>query len=150
MHVIEPSRRNGAGPKASAGFTFVEIMVALAILALGMAGVYRVLLMAMQSRQAAQYHYTAAIIANNRVEFAKNLPLGNMGLLVESWVAVDELGLTDINGDFRRSTTIENTLHGDPDLTRIAVTVWSPTFIRSATNRLSVTVSTILTTYNSP
>jgi len=139
------SRRSGRS-----GFTFVEVVVAMFILAIGMVGVYRVMLMAMQSRQAAQFHYTAAVIANNRIEFAKNLPFGFLGLLVETDVAVDDLGIIDASGNYRRSTVLETPYLGDPDLARVAVTVQSPQFIRSRTDRLAVTVSTILTTYNSP
>lgn len=152
MDVTEESPMKTGRPRRSgrSGFTFVEMVVAMFILAIGMAGVYRVLQMAMQSRQAAQFHYTAAVIANNRIEFAKNLPFGFLGLLVESGVAVDDLGIIDASGNYRRSTVLEPSYLGDPDLARIAVTVNSPTFIRVQTNRLAVTVSTILTTYNSP
>ena len=137
--------------RARNGYTFLEIVVAMAILAIALAGVYRVMSVSMQTRQVAQNHYVATVMANNRIERAKNLTYDNLLLLAETKRAVDELGAADVNGRYLRTTEIEPTWGGESNLTRVTVTVLPPLPNRAAAGGGDpVSVSTLLTTYLEP
>ncbi len=129
----------------SSGYTLMEVVVAMAILGITLAGVYRVMTVSMQTRQVALNHYVATVMANNQIERAKNLAFGNLSLLVEDARAVDELGTTDANGRYRRTTIIEPNWGGESNLTRIAVTVLPPAPNRSSSAGTDpVSVSTLI------
>lgn len=145
-------RRNGRRPIAGrAGFTFVESVAALAILGMVMAGVCRVLISSARTRWAAHNMYVAVIIANNRIERAKNMSADELGLLAERETPVDALGAPDPDGPFTRTTSITRGHRGDARVTRIDVTVHAPPlrFLRNAP-RPSESVSTLLTEYLDP
>ncbi len=139
------------GPCADRGYTFIEIVVAMAILAVAMAGVYRVMTVSMRVRQASQNHYVATVMANNRIERAKNLTFGNLVLLEEQDHLVDELGTPDLAGRYLRTTEIEPNYGGETNVTRITVTVVPPSPNRRSDEGIPpVSVSTLLTTYLEP
>ena len=138
-------------PSRVHGYTFIEIVVAMAILALAMAGIYRVMTVSMQARQVSQNHYVATVMANNRIERAKNLTYGNLSLLEETDRPVDELGAPDLAGRYLRTTEIEPDYGGETNVTRVTVTVVPPSPNRRSDEGLPpVSVSTLLTTYLEP
>ncbi|MDZ4199262.1 MAG: prepilin-type N-terminal cleavage/methylation domain-containing protein [Kiritimatiellia bacterium] len=142
-------RRDGLS--ARRGFTFLETIAAMAILGLALTGFYRVLIQSARTRQAAHHHYVAVIIANNRIERAKNLRFEDLPLLAESQVAVDQLGSPDTAGTFLRSTVVAPNQGGDPRVTRLTVTVRAPSMRRDGSGtRPSESVSTLLTEYLVP
>jgi type II secretion system protein I len=137
-------------PVPADGFTFIEIVVAMAILALAMAGTFRMMSVSMQTRQVAQNHYVATVMANNRIERAKNLAFGELSLLAETEVAVDSLGTPDPDGRYLRSTLIQPNFDSQTNLTRITVTIVPPAPNRRTDEGLApVSVSTLLTVYQS-
>ena len=130
---------------ASGGYSLLEVVVALAILGISLAGIYKVMTVSMQTRQVALNHYVATVMANNQIERAKNLAFGNLSLLAEDELRVDELGTTDANGRYLRSTTIEPVWGGESNLTRITVTILPPApNQRSAAGNDPVSVSTLI------
>ena len=156
MHAIQPIRPKGHGTDRPAirnpsGYTYIEIVVALAILAVAMAGIYRVMIVSMETRQVSQNHYVGTIMANNQIERAKNLMFGDLTSLAEVARPVDELGASDSEGRYRRTTLIEPSWGGQSNLTRITVTVLPPAPNRSAASGADpVSVSTILYPYLDP
>ncbi len=135
----------------STGFTLVEVVVALAILGIAMLGAYSVVTMSTQTRENAHNHYVATVIANNRIERAKNLTFDGISALAEDRIAVNELGAPDAEGAYRRTTRIDTSWDGDPMVTRIAVEVEVPQLLRNPTRSPdSVLVSTLLTDYLEP
>ena len=134
-----------------AGFTFLEIVGAMTILAIALAGIFRVMSVSMQTRQVSQNHYVATVMANNRIERAKNLTFANLSMLAENERPVDELGTPHPNGRYLRSTIIEPSWGGETNLTRITVTIVPPSPNRRSSDGLApVSISTLLTTYNEP
>ncbi|MFN2352364.1 MAG: prepilin-type N-terminal cleavage/methylation domain-containing protein, partial [Kiritimatiellia bacterium] len=73
--------------RRTGGFTLVEVMVAGAIFLLFCAGFFSVYLAAMSTQRAAVNHYRALCLARNRVQRARTMPYGSLGLLVEADVA---------------------------------------------------------------
>jgi len=130
----------------------MEIMVASLILALAMGGFYQVISMTSRTRKKAYNQYIAVVMANNRIERAKNMRMADLPMLAETDTTVDPLGVPDPNGTFVRSTQILPNQNGDARLTRIIVTVQPPLFSRGPVldPRPSETVSTLLTEYLEP
>ncbi len=140
-----PPLQRHAHLASSRGYTLVEVVVAMAILAIALAGIYRVMTVSMQTRQVALNHYVATVMANNQIERAKNLAFGNLSLLIEHERAVDELGTTDANGRYLRTTLIEPVWGGESNLTRITVTILPPAPNRSSSaGNDPVSVSTLI------
>ncbi len=131
------------------GFTFVEVVVAMGLLALVLAGCFGLMMATMRVRQASHDYYAAIMIANNRLERAKTVTFDNIPLLAESEVNVDEVGTPTVEGTFMRSTEIETGWAGDARLTRVTVTVSPPMRGRSGT-RTEASVSTLITEYLEP
>jgi prepilin-type N-terminal cleavage/methylation domain-containing protein len=132
------------------GFTLVEVMIAVGLLGMTIAGFYAVLTASTRTRIMAHNRYVAVTIANNRIERAKHMRIDELPLLVESGTLVNALGSPNPDGPFVRSTTINPSQNGDPRLTRITVSVQAPRVRRGTTTGLTETVSTLLTEYLDP
>lgn len=144
MH-SSPHIRQKRLPPGSGGYSLLEVVVALAILGISLAGIYKVMTVSMQTRQVALNHYVATVMANNQIERAKNLAFGNLSLLAEDELRVDELGTTDATGRYLRTTTIEPVWGGESNLTRITVTILPPSpNRRSSEGNDPVSVSTLI------
>jgi hypothetical protein len=130
--------------------TYVEVMLALTILGVVMVGSYRAIISLVRLRKSAHNHYVAVVMANNRVERAKNASFSDLPLLAEDRVPVNELGAPDSNGPFHRSTVITTGHGGDARLTRVVVTVEVPLLSRRDGQRPAESVSTLLTEYIEP
>ena len=107
--------------KQQQGMTLVEVVLALVVLSLVMAGSYLLVSRAAATSRAARDHYVAAVIAKDRLERARNFAYDDLHLLAEDDVVVDDTGLPDPEGNFRR-TTIVNTNYAS-GLTKIEVIV---------------------------
>jgi prepilin-type N-terminal cleavage/methylation domain-containing protein len=127
-----------------AGMTLVEVMVALALLGIGLAGGYYAISAAMQARRFAHDHYIAALIANNQVERAKNLPFVQLILLSENNFRVDDLGQASQDGRYYRSTTITTPWNANTNLAQVSVSVRVPHPRLQASDGGTTTVATLL------
>lgn len=132
------------------GLTLVEVLIAVGLLGMMMAGFYAVISASTRTRIMAHNQYVAVTIANNRIERAKHMRIEELPLLVESGTPVNNLGSPDPDGPFKRTTTITPNQNGDPLVTRISVTVQAPRVRRGTTTGLTETVSTLLTEYLEP
>ena len=131
------------------GFTLAEVLVALFLLAFVMAGVYRTMTMSARLRTTAHRHYLAVIVANNRIERAKNVGFGELPFLAEDGVRVNDQGVPDAEGQFRRTTEVRMEHGGNPRLAWMRVTVELPSARRGA-DRVSESVTSLLTEYVEP
>ncbi len=91
---------------AQAGFTLTEVMVAVLVLALFIIGCYTAVTGALWMNQTARDHYVAVQLANARLERARNIQYASLSQLVENNVVIDAMGTPSLNGQFRRTTTI--------------------------------------------
>lgn len=124
--------------------TLVEVVVALALLGIGLAGAYYAITAAMQARRFAHDHYTAALIANNQIERAKNLPFVQLILLNENGVRVDEIGQSSAEGRFYRTTAITTPWNGNSNVAQVQVSVRVPHPRSQASGSGTSTVATLL------
>jgi prepilin-type N-terminal cleavage/methylation domain-containing protein len=102
------------------GFTLIEGMIAIMVMAIVMGGVYALVVQAAQMSRKARDHYVAVNICKNRIERAKNFQYSDLRFLAESVIVVDENGNPTTSGNFRR-TTVVNTNYGG-GLTQVTVT----------------------------
>ncbi len=103
------------------GFTLVEVMVALVLVVLVLAGAYGLVVQAEMLSTVARNHYVAIAIGKNRLERARNFQYASLSLLTESDVQVDDNGAPDTTGRFKRTTAV-NTNYA-AGLTEVVVTV---------------------------
>ena len=129
------------------GFTLTEVMISMLLLGLVMGGFFQVANISRRTRRQAQNHYTAVIIANNRIERAKHIDLADLVMLEEIETQINELGVSDPDGAFLRTTVIEPNYDDDPLLTRVTVMVSPPSTAWGSEARSTEIVSTILTEY---
>lgn len=126
--------------------TLVEVLVALSLLVIGLAGGYTAVSASMKNRQFAQNYYVGTLLANNQIERAKNLPFAQLTLLRESNVAVDNEGSVDSGGRYRRSTKIITSHAGNPKLCMVEVSVAVPLPLQN--KFMTSTVSTVIADLN--
>jgi len=89
-----------------AGTTFVESMIAIALLAVFMTGTCKLLVSQRKILDMARNHYTAANIAKNRMELVRTLDFDQILELNETAIRVDGKGIPSTQGHFQRATTI--------------------------------------------
>ena len=104
------------------GTSLIETLIALMTVSLGLASAYPLVTQAGFAVRRGRDHYVATTIALATLERARNFDLGLLSLLAESGRLVDDQGLPDDNGQFRRTVTV---LPDEPadGLTQVVVTV---------------------------
>lgn len=131
------------------GFTLIETVIAVMILALVMGGAYQSVCATARLSQKARLHYIAMHIANNRLERARNYAFYNLPLMADSNYVVNVQGAPDDKGEFRRTTIVTTNVAGN--LTKLEVKVQIKDFKAPGTNWWAKneyeSVSTYLTTY---
>ncbi|MEI6892559.1 MAG: prepilin-type N-terminal cleavage/methylation domain-containing protein [Pontiella sp.] len=99
----EPSNK-----KNCAGVSLVEVLVALSLFALFIAGASKALLSNRALADLTREHYTAANIAKNRIELARTFEFDSLSKFAEAPQLVDISGesLSGDSGRYRRTTVI--------------------------------------------
>jgi len=141
--------RKGIGEKRGrAGMTLVEAVVALALLGVVALGAYRLIVVGLQLNRMARLHHQAIVLANSRLERARNFRYEDLGLIVENATLLNAAGTTDEEGAFRRSTAV-NTNYA-AGLSRVQVTVEIRDPRTGSFAGETETVSTLMTKYLEP
>ena len=118
--LLSVGKKDAARGMMNSGMTVVETLVALTIFALFTTGACKLLMSHRQVSDMARAHYTAINIAKNRLELVRTFDFDQVDEFIESNVIVDESGLPDVNGYYRRSTEIDNV---SSNLLELTVTV---------------------------
>jgi len=106
--------------KSCAGIVMVEALISLVLFAIFITGGCKLLLAHRQVTDMARAHYAAANIAKNHLELIRSFDYSQRGDFAETDVLVNEAGLTDNNGKFRRHTVYSSV---SSNIIEIAVTV---------------------------
>ena len=96
----------GKNSQKIAGMTLVEVVIAVSIFSMCMAGVCSLILQSRRVSNRARAHYVAINIAKNRLEMARTYDYSLLDLFIESNIVVDKNGILVNDGDFRRTTTV--------------------------------------------
>jgi type II secretory pathway pseudopilin PulG len=104
------------------GFGTVETMIALMVVAIGLASASPVITQASHAIRLGRDHYVATTIALATLEQARNLDVGLLPLLATTQRVVNDQGTPTSNGRFRRSVAV---LPNVPSagMTQVTVTV---------------------------
>lgn len=116
--------------KGCRGFTILEVLVSLTLVAMVMAGAYLLITQTAQLSRAARDKYVAVTLCKNRLERARNFDYQDLHLMDEPGLVVNDNGAPYPRGMFRRITLV-NTNYVPPvvstnyagGLTEVTVTV---------------------------
>lgn len=101
------------------GFTLVEAVISLVLIALVLGGSYALVSQSTRGIYAARNHYVAVNISRARIERIRNFTYDQIITLTETNVVVDDSGVPASEGYFRR-TTLVNTNY-QAGLTKVEV-----------------------------
>jgi prepilin-type N-terminal cleavage/methylation domain-containing protein len=90
------------------GFTLVETMTALLIMAMAVAGLCSLALTSKQILDTSRDHYVAVNLAKNRIERVKTFAFDELDLFGEAGTRLDSAGAPDPNGFYSRATSVTN------------------------------------------
>jgi prepilin-type N-terminal cleavage/methylation domain-containing protein len=127
---------------AQDGFTLVEVMVAVVVLAIFMIGCFLAVTGALWMNQSARDHYVAVQLANARLERARNIQYASLAQLVENQVVMDANSTPNPNGQYRRTTTV-NANYGS-NLTEFVIQVDIRNRKTSQFDSVNETLATVL------
>ncbi len=98
-----PEKNNRSG---NAGFTVTEVVVASALLIIGVAGIFSAAISSIRTQYTASSLYRATCLARNRVQRGLALPFDSLPTLDSDNVYVDQEGNANANGPYIRTTTV--------------------------------------------
>ena len=135
-------------PVRRGGFTIVETVISIVMLMMVMAGAYKIITTTASLNRVVRNHYVAANLAKNRLERARNFPYADLSMLAESQVVVNDNGVPNTDGRFRRTTAV-NTNHA-VGVTAITVTVDIKNLRSGIFGTESEDISSLFTEYLTP
>ena len=108
--------------KYAEGMTLIEVVIAIAILALFTLGAAKLITSVRGNISIAREHNQAINLARNRIERARAVPFSSLWLLAETnGPRLNSYGLNDVDGAFKRNTAISTVTNG---LAEVTVEVW--------------------------
>jgi len=107
--------------RRQAGFTLVEVVIAVTLIVVVLAGAYNLIIHAARVSRMARNHYIAVNLAKNHIERARNFRYADLYMMEESNLVMDENGGPANDGRFRRTTTVVSDV--EPGLTSVNVAV---------------------------
>lgn len=121
--------------KSNKGITIIECIVASVLMLLALGGILSLFMQNIKAGKMVDYSYISANLAKNRIERVREIRreqgLSVLPSLSEENVYLDRNGAPSPNGDFRRTTIIDNTY--GVNLVKVTVKVdyrimgiWSP------------------------
>jgi type II secretory pathway pseudopilin PulG len=102
LSLVKPAPRQ----RKREGIVIVEMLVALVVFAIFVAGACKLLVSHRQMSDMARAHYTAVNIAKNRLELVRSFEFGQVDGFLEDKVEVDASGAPAELADYRRSTSV--------------------------------------------
>lgn len=115
--------KRGANKQATQGFTLVEIAVGVAVFSLTFWSIVLLSFHTLERSKKANQELIATHIAKSRLEQLYNMDYDSLPTMVETNAVVNEVGTSNANGQFRRTTTVTTNFDGRDDLTQVSVSV---------------------------
>ncbi len=107
--------------------SLVELIVSFSLIALIGGNIIALLVENMKAGQMSDYNYAAVNIAKSRIDRLRQLRRDKgfdyLNTAAETDVTVNRNGLPDDKGEFVRSTSVTINFEGNPNLTKVEVTV---------------------------
>lgn len=134
--------------KRKDGVTLVETLFSAAILVLVVAGVLLIFVRTVDISKRIDKEYIATNLAKSRVERARTIKatrgFDSLAGLGETDTIVDTVGVPDLNGEFKRSTTVTTNYNGNSRLTKMDVTIVYK-YRTEWKDSIPITMTTVLT-----
>ena len=109
--------------KNSRGLTLVETMMAIFLFGVVLVGMLDVCAQSMLMGKRSDLSYKAYNLAKSHLETLKTMSFGSLSSAAETDTILDGGGTPDINGDFKRNTSVNTNYNSDSHLTEVTVTV---------------------------
>lgn len=97
-----------AAKQRCAGTSIIEVMIALVVFATFAVGTCKLLISQRKVLDMARDHYVAANLAKSRMELARTFEFEQLPELAEEKILLDESGIPNVHGNYRRTTKITN------------------------------------------
>jgi prepilin-type N-terminal cleavage/methylation domain-containing protein len=91
---------------ANAGFTITEVLIASALLVVGVSAIFPAAISAIRTQHMSSNLYHATCLARNRVQRGLALPFDTLPALASDADSVDQDGNANANGPYLRTTTL--------------------------------------------
>ena len=101
-----PQPREKSRRLANAGFTITEVVVASALLIIGVAAIFPAAISAIRTQHMASNLYRATCLARNRIQRGLAFPFDTLPTLAADGDLVDQDGNATANGPYRRTTKL--------------------------------------------
>jgi prepilin-type N-terminal cleavage/methylation domain-containing protein len=105
------------------GLTLVETMIAILLFGVALVGMLDVCAQSILMGKRSALSYAAYNMAKNRLETLRTQSFGSLNTAAETDTILDDNGVPDTNGNFKRNTTVTTSYNGDSQLTEVTVTV---------------------------
>lgn len=130
------------------GISLTEVLVATALIAIAVGGIVSVLAQSVGLGKSSDYTYVATSLAKNRIERIKQIKKDSgyafLYETAEPGTLLNRNGISDQNGDFKRTTIIDSAYA--PDLTKVTVKVSYK--VRNEFIDQPVEIVTLMSSYN--
>jgi prepilin-type N-terminal cleavage/methylation domain-containing protein len=107
--------------KGTEGFTLMEVVISIALMAIIMTSVVGVMVKGRQASASADYVYTAYNIAKNHIETLRTMSFAELSLANETDTMLNEDGVPDPEGMFKRTTIVTTNYTGNANLAKVDV-----------------------------
>lgn len=106
---MESNPKPGSRRAGNGGFGFIEVVFAVAILAVALAGAYTMVVQCKRMLLLARDHYVATTLCLARIERARDVDYPLLVLMRENrpGTVVNQEGVPDDEGNFRRTTAVQ-------------------------------------------
>ncbi len=105
------------------GLSLVETMAAILIFGLVLASTLEVCAKSMVMGKRSELSFSAYSLAKSHIETLKSLPFSNLTSAAETDAVINETGVPDVDGIFKRNTAISANYENDSNLVQVTVTV---------------------------
>lgn len=109
--------------KNNHGLTLVETMMAILLFGIALVGMLDVCAQSILTGRRSDFSYMAHNLAKSRLETLKTMSFGSLGSAAETDTILDSNGVPDIDGTFKRNTSVTTGYNGDNQLAQVTVTV---------------------------
>jgi Tfp pilus assembly protein PilV len=127
------------------GVTLVETMVSVLLFLLVGGAVLNVCVQSSMTGKRSEVAFTAYNLAKNHIDELRNLPFSSLPNATETETSLNEAGVADPDGTFLRSTSVSANFSGNPNLTRVNVSV--DYFVRGHQSANPMSLTTVIYEY---
>lgn len=105
------------------GISLVEVAIAIMVSSMVIVGILALYYQSVRGIKQMNQVFVASNLAKSRLERLNNFEFNSLPLAEETDTPIDKEGNPDLNGDFKRNTSVTSNYNGRANLTQVTVTV---------------------------